>query len=128
MSRVTLIDRLRPLQKSLEQKILSYGKTHVLEIEIFFVVLCVLAALGKIPYVNIIFTKQLSTLILILFGSYVFRVKKQILLIVVAVFFLAALVLTLAGQLAAAEEMGTLIYALLWFIVTLYVKDIWLQL
>ncbi len=121
------MERLRPIQHAFEQKILAYGRAHVFELEIFAVAILAVALIGKIPYLNIVITKQISLLLLIVFGAYLFQIKKQVLLTFSLLLFACALVLSLAGKMDSAESIGTIIYALLWFVAMLYVKDIWRQ-
>ncbi|MEK7073746.1 MAG: hypothetical protein AAB960_00260 [Patescibacteria group bacterium] len=97
------------------------------ELEIFAVAILAVALIGKIPYLNIVITKQISLLLLIVFGAYLFQIKKQVLLTFSLLLFACALVLSLAGKMDSAESIGTIIYALLWFVAMLYVKDIWRQ-
>lgn len=121
----SMMERLRPLQYSLEQKILAYAKTHILELEIFAMGIFIMAVIGKTPYINILIPKQISLLLLIIFAVYLFQIKKRILLIFSLFMYASALVATLAGKLDSAEFIGTIIYALLWFMSVLYLKDAW---
>lgn len=120
-----MIERLKPLQHFLEKKIYVYIKAHIIESEIFMVGLFIVAVIGKIPYLNILVTRQTSLVLLIILAVYLFEIEKRLLLMFSLFLFACALIVTLAGKIDAAESIGTMIYVLLWFVSALYIKDTW---
>jgi len=112
-----------------QQKLLAragnYMAAHILEAEIVAGVAIVLWILGKLPYFNIYLTPYLTFFIIFICVTLLFRIAKTVLLSAALMLFSVCFLLLLRAETAAAEEVGNLIYFLLWYVAVLYVKELW---
>ena len=115
------------VQKKLLEEAKSFVNLHVVELEIFLLAFIVLSMLSRLPFINILLESYVRYFIIIVLGTYLFRIPKQLITGLIVSLFAISLFLTLLNKDSSAEAIGNLIYFLLWFDCLLYFKDIWQQ-
>lgn len=112
-------------QQKLLRQVTEYVTAHILEAEIVGIVTLVLLLLRKLPYFNIYLTPYITSFIIFTGIALVFRLSRKLLLSTALFLFFLSFLLLVRGANDTAEEVGNLIYFLLWYVAVLYGRDIW---
>ena len=106
-------------------RVKAYVTRHTLAVEAYVVITVALVMAGKLPYLNIVFTRYTTMGILVISAAFLFHAIRRLLLWIIIALFGLALTLTLSGKITDAESVGDIIYFLVWFMAVIFAKDLW---
>lgn len=102
-----------------------YVIEHPLETEIFVGITIVSLVFGRLPYLNILFSKFVTFGILVFTGSVAFRLSAKTLLGIIIGIFVITAAAAVGGHTDSAEQLGNILYFLLWYEAWLVGRSLW---
>lgn len=112
-------------QKKIFKQALKYLDEHLLEFEVLITIGAMLGLLRTLPYFNIYLGANIIFFILFVSASILFKLPKVVVLAVTLLLFPVSFFFLLRGGDAGAEEVGNLIYFLMWYVAVLYWRELW---
>ena len=114
--------KLIAIHASVVDRIKRFIISHIMELEILVIIAALLYFLTRLPYFNILLEKYVIYFLFIVSTTRLFRIPKRLILLITLVLFLPMWRFNLSGDINNAENMGNLIYFLLWYVAILYSK------
>lgn len=115
---------LRALQISFFVKLSKYIYQHFVELELLVLLFFVLHFLMFIPYLNLVVAPWMIYLVCIICSKYIFSLNRHDMVRIVMGLFIFAFIFTLRGNYQSAEEVGNVIYGVLWFVGIMSLKEL----
>ncbi len=106
---------------------LTYLKGKLLEFEVLAIVIVFLSLCKRIPYVNIFINDYISLFIIITLVHYLFKISTAVIIMTTLFLFIPSYLYIVSGNVSAYEQMGNLIYFLLWYICIVIIFNLWKQ-
>lgn len=102
-----------------------YVRLNLWRLEILAVSIAVLTAISRVPYINLVFGIHTLIVLLIVEAIFLLQIKYTHVLYLIVGFLVCALLFTLMGSYAVAEDVGNYIYFLLWIVVFQVMHALW---